>query len=197
MEPGGRLPAPGALALVQAFVNTNDIEGGRDALRDPERLRRWLLSHDLLRDGEPVSEADHGRALAVREALRAILLTNNGGDIDVDALRTLNTPDAGACLTVRFDGDGCAALEPARSGLDRALGRLLAIVYTATVDGTWPRLKACRNDVCRWAFYDASKNRSGTWCTMAICGGRLKARAYRRRVSPHPPSPSPEFGRGG
>ncbi len=49
------------------------------------------------------------------------------------------------------------------------------------VDGSWQRLKACRNDACRWVFYDASKNRSGTWCTMSICGDKLKARAYRRR----------------
>jgi predicted RNA-binding Zn ribbon-like protein len=49
------------------------------------------------------------------------------------------------------------------------------------VDGTWPRFKTCRNDECRWAFYDHSKNRSGTWCTMADCGDKLKARAYRQR----------------
>ena len=32
MEPGGRQPAPGELALVQRFVNTLDIEGRRDEL---------------------------------------------------------------------------------------------------------------------------------------------------------------------
>ena len=46
-------------------------------------------------------------------------------------------------------------------------------------DGTWRRLKACREDTCQWAFYDRSKNRSGTWCSMAVCGNRAKARAYR------------------
>jgi predicted RNA-binding Zn ribbon-like protein len=82
---------------------------------------------------------------------------------------------------VRFDAAGRSRLEPSASGVDGALGRLLAIVNTAMTDGTWPRLKACRSHACLWAFYDASKNRSGAWCSMAVCGSRSKARAYRRR----------------
>jgi predicted RNA-binding Zn ribbon-like protein len=62
-----------------------------------------------------------------------------------------------------------------------ALGAILAIVYQSMADGTWSRLKACRSDTCQWAFYDTSKNRSAHWCTMAVCGNRAKARAYRRR----------------
>jgi predicted RNA-binding Zn ribbon-like protein len=43
-------------------------------------------------------------------------------------------------------------------------------------------MKACAlHDSCEWAFYDWSKNRSGTWCDMAVCGNRAKARAYRER----------------
>ncbi len=57
----------------------------------------------------------------------------------------------------------------------------MAIVVRAMADGSWSRIKACRNDTCRWLFYDQSRNRSGTWCTMAICGSRMKARAYRAR----------------
>ena len=47
----------------------------------------------------------------------------------------------------------------------------------AMADGSWSRVKSCRNDTCRWLFYDHSRNRSGTWCTMAICGSRMKSRA--------------------
>jgi predicted RNA-binding Zn ribbon-like protein len=42
-------------------------------------------------------------------------------------------------------------------------------------------LKICTNDECQWAFYDHSRNRSGAWCTMAVCGNRMKGRAFRRR----------------
>ena len=52
----------------------------------------------------------------------------------------------------------------------------------AIAEGTWARLKACERDSCRWAFYDRSKNRSGHWCSMDVCGAREKnRRAYRRR----------------
>ena len=54
-------------------------------------------------------------------------------------------------------------------------------MYDAMTAGTWDRLKVCRNDECQWAFYDRSRNRSGAWCTMAVCGNRMKGRAFRRR----------------
>jgi predicted RNA-binding Zn ribbon-like protein len=55
------------------------------------------------------------------------------------------------------------------------------IVHGAIADGTWQRLKACRDHSCEWAFYDHTKNRSGAWCTMEECGNRAKARSYRER----------------
>ena len=64
--------------------------------------------------------------------------------------------------------------------------RGLAIVYTAVDDGTWSRLKACRRDVCHWLFYDLSRNRSAVWCQMAVCGNRIKTKAYRERREGHP-----------
>jgi predicted RNA-binding Zn ribbon-like protein len=93
-----------------------------------------------------------------------------------------------ADLGVRFTPDGTAAVEPGTGGVDGALGRILAVVAAAMADGTWYRLKACREDSCRWAFYDHTKNHSGRWCQMAECGNRAKARAYRRRHSAHEPT---------
>jgi predicted RNA-binding Zn ribbon-like protein len=66
--------------------------------------------------------------------------------------------------------------------VDAALAELLATVTTAAADGSWQRLKACADDGCRWAFYDTSRNRSGRWCSMAVCGNQQKARAYRERA---------------
>ena len=74
----------------------------------------------------------------------------------------------------------CGEVDP----LDSALGRIVAALHAGIADGTWPRLKACERDTCRWAFYDHSRNRSGHWCSMAVCGSREKnRRAYRRRTS--------------
>src|ERR1700754_3450605 len=69
-EPGGRAPAPGALRLVQRFVNSVDLEDGPDDLADPGGLREWLTDAGLL-GSERVSDGDHTRALALREAIRA------------------------------------------------------------------------------------------------------------------------------
>lgn len=184
MESGTKLPAPGALALVQAFVNTIEFEQNgqhQEELRTPDDLRAWLHTHGLLEDSGAPDERDLRRARDVREALRALLLANNGASIDAAAVATLNHAADAACLVVRFGPDGHSRLEPSVPGVAGALGRLLAIVNTAMTDGTWPRLKACRSHTCQWAFYDTSKNRSGAWCNMAVCGCRSKARTYRQR----------------
>ncbi len=180
-EESSKRPAPGALALVQAFVNTRDIEGHTDELRRPEDLRAWLSAHALPGGDESLDEADLNRALQAREALRALLEANNSARPDAAATATLNRIAGDACLQVQFDQYGHAQLVSVPTGVDGALGRLLAIAYTAMTDGTWVRLKACRNESCRWAFYDHSKNRSAAWCDMAVCGCRVKARTYRRR----------------
>ena len=70
---------------------------------------------------------------------------------------------------------------PDAPGVDGALGAILAAFHDAVVDGTAARLRICRNDACRWAFYDHSRNGSAAWCSMTVCGTHLKARAYRRR----------------
>ena len=50
-----------------------------------------------------------------------------------------------------------------------------------TPQSSWQRLKACSRDVCHWAFFDQSKNHSGRWCQMDVCGNIEKARAFRER----------------
>ena len=63
-----------------------------------------------------------------------------------------------ARFTLDLDSPELAAPAP---GVDGLLGRVLAIAYGAMVDGTWSRLKACRNHGCRWAFYDYSREPLG------------------------------------
>jgi len=70
---------------------------------------------------------------------------------------------------------------PEAAGTAGALGHIVASVSDAMTDRTWFRLKACADERCRWAFYDQSKNRSGHWCSMEVCGNRSKARQFRRR----------------
>lgn len=182
MEPGDRSPAPGALRLVQLFVNTNDLETGPDLLPDAEALRDWLAEHDLLRDGD-VGEDGHARAIELREAIRGLVCAHAGLPHDPAAADVVNRAALRAGLRPVLD-DPATRFEPSAPGVDGALGRIVAAIHAAVAEGTWERLKACERDVCRWAFYDRSKNRSSHWCSMAVCGQREKnRRAYRRRVA--------------
>ena len=182
-RPPSREPAPGELAIVQDFVNTWDLDLDEEELTDVNALRRWFVSRGMLAARERLAAGDLERALAVREALRDVLAGHNGTPVSRRSLATLNRAAVAAPVAVSLGGEGDAALAPAGRGLDGALGRLFAIVARAAVDGTWKRLKACPDPSCRWAFYDRSRNRSGTWCAMRMCGNRAKARAFRRRQS--------------
>ena len=96
-----------------------------------------------------------------------------------------------------MDAGGLAHLQAEGDTVDAALGRLLVIVYRAMENDTWPRLKACREDTCRWTFYDHSKNRSGHWCSMEVCGSGHKARQYRERRRGRQSVPTLSFLSGG
>jgi predicted RNA-binding Zn ribbon-like protein len=181
-EPGDRPPAPGPLRLVQAFVNSLDVEEQRDELTDARALTAWLRNHVADTGRLHATRADLERALALREALREHTAAHNGLDADtVAATAILNATSERARLRSVLDAGGDSRLIAAAAGADGALGAIVAAVHAAVAQGTWPRLKACEADHCRWAFYDASRNRSGRWCAMAICGSRAKSRrAYRR-----------------
>jgi predicted RNA-binding Zn ribbon-like protein len=179
--------APGELEHVRAFVNTIDLEEGTEELSGPDELAGWLVHHELAPAGLVATSADVEHAVGLREALRAVLLAHNAdGLVHGDVAAALDRAAARSELRLRFDKTGSGTLEPEAGGIDGALGRLLAIVHRSAADGAWLRLKACRDETCAWAFYDHTKNRSGTWCNMAVCGNRAKARAYReRRGAPH------------
>ena len=172
--------APGELEIVRAFVNTLDVESRADELASGAALQAWLEDRGLLHGGR-ASATDLHTARALREAIRGLLLENNGVHVSKESAQRLGRAADGARLTLRFDPAGTARLEPAAGGVPGALGRLVAIVAAAMADGTWGRLKACRADRCGWAFYDRARNRSRQWCSMAVCGNRTKARTYRQR----------------
>ncbi len=179
-DPGGRAPAPGPLRAVQLFVNTLDIENGVEELSDPAGLAVALERTGLGTGFEP-NEADLRAALEVREALRHLLLANNGIPAPPGSLAPLERAARAAQLGARFAETGEAELVADADGVDGALGRLVAIVLATRADGSLARLKACRRDICHWVYYDRSRNRGSTWCAMSVCGNRTKTKAYRAR----------------
>src|SRR5713226_7142488 len=174
--------ATGVIGLVQAYVNTVDVQDGPEELSDPNTLRAWLVAHGLMESGHTVTEADLKHAIAVREAIRGVIGANSGGTIYPLDIATLNEAAAASRLRARFGAAGKARLEPEASGVAGAMGRLVAALFVAMADEDWSRLKLCGSETCRWAFYDRSRNHSSRWCTMASCGNRQKARRFRERA---------------
>jgi predicted RNA-binding Zn ribbon-like protein len=158
--------------LLRDFVNTYDMQCDTDEFGAPSDLGGWLAEHGLAAPGVRADESDVGAAVALREGLRASML----GRPDPSLEELL------AVLPLRVSLDG-PALVPVDSGVRGALARVAAAVVTCAADGSWARLKVCRSASCRWAFFDTSKNRSRTWCSMRMCGNRSKTRAYRAKKS--------------
>ncbi|HEY1593613.1 MAG TPA: CGNR zinc finger domain-containing protein [Solirubrobacteraceae bacterium] len=185
-QPGGRRPAPGELALVQAFINSHydlELEHGADLFATPETLTAWLRRRGLLAAGESVGLGDARRAVTVREALRTVAQANekqDKGGLET-ALVALDEVGGGCEVEVRFGERGPRLVPAGRGSVDRALAAVLAITARAMIDGRWERLKVCPGEDCGWAFYDTSRNQSSRWCSMAVCGGRSKARSHYRR----------------
>ncbi len=169
--------APRELELVRKFVNTRDVDEDKDEIDTPAGLQSWLEANDL--PAGSVDQDDVDRATAARDGLRALLMANNGEPLDPAAIESLNR--AAPNVSVRFDSEGQTALAASGAAIDEALAPIYDAVFCAMTEGTWARLKVCREDTCQWAFYDRSRNRSGTWCSMEVCGNRNKARTFRQR----------------
>jgi predicted RNA-binding Zn ribbon-like protein len=187
-QPGGREPAPGRLALVQAFANTfYDLTPGRhgaDVLCSPAALRTWLAQNGLISPAARLDDHDLERALALRDALRSWLQATThlgSGPESAAALGRVDELARGATVEVRLEPSGPRFVTPDETSIDGAIGVVVATVATAMTDGTWWRMKLCPGRDCGWAFYDHSRNQTSRWCSMAVCGGRAKARSHYRR----------------
>jgi predicted RNA-binding Zn ribbon-like protein len=176
-----RNAAPERLELVREFVNTLDVEEQSDSLTAPSDLKAWLAQKRLLGRQDRVTATDHQRALDFREALREILAGHTDGRVGPGTVRRFDAVVSHIPMRLRVDDTGWVRVAAAGTGFDAAQAELLARVYEAMEDGTWERLKVCAEGTCQSAFFDHSKNRSGHWCSMAVCGNRAKVSAFRQR----------------
>ena len=156
--------APEPLRQVQLLINSVDLTHGIDWIDD------WLKERGLA--GRSLALKRRG-AVALRETLRTLVQANNGRPLEPRRVQAFNR--AARRLTIGVDRKGALEVTTAGDPLDE----VVAIAVCSMIDGSWSRLKACRN--CRWCFYDKSPNRSASWCSMKICGNRAKVREYRRR----------------
>jgi predicted RNA-binding Zn ribbon-like protein len=165
-----------AVLLVRDFVNTIEWQEDHDSWTNPGDLERWFAERaDVVVRAQ--TEGDLLLARRLREGLRSILLRHAGHEPLPDADAHLNQTLSLIPLRLRVDADGQLGLGVAsvRHPLE-PLGFILGGVDAARVEGTWQRLKVCARDSCRWAYWDATRNGSGRWCSMAGCGNYVKMR---------------------
>ena len=176
-------PAPVPLLAVQAFANTLDVETSTDLLDSPELFKDWLVRSELAVPEIEVRARDMEIADRLRGIVRDLLVANERGTNDPKAGKALAALVATQRVQLVADpstGQLAPDTSPA-SDVDDFVCLLLGVILHAQSTGTWDRLKLCENPDCLWAFYDNSRNRSGSWCRTGLCGNRLKNRAYRER----------------
>ena len=188
----GAALAPNGLALVQDLLNTLSLGRPRqaDLLADVAGAQAWLEKAAELwsaHSGRPgpalvASEQELPRLRALRDHLRqALRLRHDGDDPPSYELGPEHPLAFAADLRLTLDREGTLTVDPAGTGASWVVAAVLAEIQRAHLEGTWRRLKVCRNEQCLGAFYDRSRNNSGVWHDVHVCGNAANLRAARAR----------------
>jgi CGNR zinc finger/Putative stress-induced transcription regulator len=173
-------PAPDGLALVQDLLNTRVIGNqGTDLLATVDLARDWLGSALAAWSGTDGTDSAwlSGLSGADLVALRSLrsdvtgLVTGRGNGVQVQRVP--------ATLTITATGE--LRLLPAGRGRRGFASAIWGEIFLAQRADTWKRLKICHNQPCSSTFFDRSKNNSGVWHDVRICGNAANLRASRAR----------------
>ena len=159
-----------------ALLNSTPVVDGvpTDDLADAARARIWLVGA-----GGRGTDAELRQVRAVRQALQAVVRGQQPPDVLAPALQDVTRVPA---IT---DGRLTWTLSvPA----DRELAVRAVLAWDALTKHSPGRLRPCANDECRLFLIDRSKANAARWCSMAVCGNRMKARRHyqRTRDAPRP-----------
>ncbi len=170
--------APGELERVRQLINTRNIETGTDRLDSTTSAAAWLAEQGV---PHPVTDTDLRQLTTLRESLRAACAANHDGhEMPTAAAAVLTENARTAGLGIAIGGTRGWSVTTTADGLPGYIGTILTTVVTAMSDGEWTRLRVCRMDDCQWAFYDSSRARTRTWCSMRGCGNRAKQARWRK-----------------
>jgi len=153
-----------------ALLNSTPVVEGRpaDDLADAARARVWLAGF-----GGLGTEAELRQVLQVREALQAVVR----GQLSADAL----APALQGVSYVPAIADGRLSWTLSVSP-ERELAVRAVLTWAALAEHSPGRLRACANGECRLFLIDRSKANAARWCSMAVCGNRMKARRHYQRA---------------
>jgi predicted RNA-binding Zn ribbon-like protein len=163
---------PDALAdesFLLALLNTTPVIDGKpaDTLADPVQARRWLV-----RAGGLGTDAELEHVLEARAALQLVVRGRQAPDVLSPVLR-------GAVLSPAIsDGEirWSVSAPP-----ERELALRAVLTWDALTKNSPGRLRPCANDECHLFLIDRSKAGTARWCSMAICGNRMKARRHYQK----------------
>ena len=153
-----------------ALLNTTPREDGTptDQLADPAAARAWLLGQ-----GGTGSVAEQRQARAARDTLQAVVRGRQPPEILAPFL-------AGARSVPALTGDRITWTLTA--GPDHLLA-VRAILAWDELERLSPgRLRPCANQACHLFLIDRTKGNTARWCSMAVCGNRMKARRHYQRA---------------
>ena len=182
--------------LALDFLNTCPVQNGEavELLPDFDALLRWFQAADLLSSREAASlrqqwgestRAQHvvETVRELRERLRKEILSWEGGSaVHHSTVDELNRLMAEHPMRTRLKGKGHSPLtelwfEPHQpEDLFAPVAHSAAALF-AEVDRN--RVRKCGQ--CVLHFYDTSKKGTRRWCSMQLCGNRLKVAAYAAR----------------
>jgi len=171
------------------FVNTiHDWTGGadsRDELTSFDAALAVGVEFGVITKGEARDAAGrHPAELQKLHTLRRLLhetfVRETPRQDDLDAIaEAWADATRHARLRVSKDGRVTTTFDAARSGVALFRHRLLQQAIDLLTSDLRTRVGSCPE--CAWVFLDTSKNRSRRWCSMQMCGGLAKARAYYER----------------
>jgi len=185
--------------LAVDLLNTVIAQDGRvrDLLSRREDVASWSEAAGVVsrRDLRNTSH-EPAELRAFRDALRRGLVAwAAAGTPPARLIAMLNHHLARDPAVTEVSGKGRDVVTRVRSAggpLDRLYGAVARSAAELITRGDPHRLRKCADPTCRAMFYDTSKSGRRRWCSMQMCGGRAKARAFRRRVTkrsgPAPPA---------
>lgn len=171
--PRDRIP-PEEVLLVRDFVNTVEWQEDKDSWAAPADLQRWFQDRAGIAV-QVAGEEDLLLARGLREGLRSLLLRHAGHEPLPSAEDALDQALVRIPLRMQVGRGQQLRLHSSQPD-SHPLAVVLQAVEASRISGDWERLKVCARDSCRWAYWDASRSRSGRWCSMAWCGNYVKMR---------------------
>jgi predicted RNA-binding Zn ribbon-like protein len=182
--------------LALDFLNTYPVRNGEavELLPDFDALLRWFQAAGLLNSREAASlrqqwrsstEAQHvvGAMRELRERLRKEILSwERGGTVHRTATGELNRLMAEHPMLTRLKASGGTSTTELWFDPHRPEDLFAPVAHSAAMlfaDIDRNRVRKCGQ--CVLHFYDTSKKGTRRWCSMQLCGNRLKVAAYAAR----------------